>query len=107
MPKQQRGVNKAQAIRDMLTPSPQLSAKEVVDRLASQQIQVKPSMVYMIKGRITQLRAHQRIKAARVARAGQKTGSADPQALVLKIKELAQEAGGIGNLKALVAALAK
>ncbi len=106
MPRKKGALSHSQAIREVLKQSPRASAEEVVERLAQQKIQITPSLVYVIKGRLTQMRAHKRVKAARVAQAGQKTGSTDPVALILKIKELAREAGGIESLKAIVCALA-
>lgn len=106
MAKRKSGVNRSQAIRDFLKENPTASAKEVVTKLGERQIAVKPGLVYMIKGRMSQSKSHKKKKAARVARATQNTGSKDPAALVLKVKELARTAGGFSNLKALVLALA-
>jgi hypothetical protein len=53
------------------------------------------------------MKSHRKHKAARVARAGQKTGSGDPVALILKVKALAKEAGGMEHLKTLVSVLAE
>jgi len=99
-------VNKSQAIRELLEQNPQVKAREVVDRLGQKGIEVKPGLVYMIKGRLAQMKSHKGRKAARVARASEKTGIADPIALIVKVKSLAKEAGGIDNLKALVTVLA-
>jgi len=73
---------------------------------AKQGRKVTAGLVYNVKGRLTQIKVHKKQKANRVARAGQKTGSADPVALIVKVKELAKEAGGMGNLKSLVEVLA-
>jgi hypothetical protein len=99
-------VNKSQAIRILLEQNPQVQAKEVVARLAQKGIAVKPGLVYMIKGRLAQMKSHKGKKAARLVRAGDKTGVADPVALIVKVKALAHEAGGMANLKALVTVLA-
>lgn len=98
-------VNKSQAIRDILNQKPEASAREVIDLLAQQQIAVKSGLVYMIKGRLAQVKSHTKRRAERIASAGRKTGSADPVALVLKVKSLAKEAGGMHALHALVGAL--
>ena len=99
-------VNRSQAIRDILEQNPQVQPKEVVSLLARKGIQVRPGLVYMIKGRLAQMKSHKGRKAARVARASEKTGSTDPIALIVKVKALAKEAGGMDNLKALVTVLA-
>lgn len=104
MPK--RKVNKSEAIRQEFQANPKAKASEVVATLAKKGIAVKSGLVYMIKGRMVQMKSHKRKKAARVARAGQKSGMTDPVTLLLKIKELAKEAGGIDNLKTLVGILA-
>jgi hypothetical protein len=96
---------KCQAIREILDQDPK--ASEVVALLAKKQIHVKPGPVYMIKGRLVQMKSEKKRKAARVARAGQKTGSTNPVALIVKVKALAKEAGGMEHLKTLVAVLAE
>jgi hypothetical protein len=106
MPKRSDGLNKSQAIREFLEQNPNAKAKEVVTSLARRNIEVKPGLVYMLKGRLAQMKSHRKQKAARVARAGQKTGSMDPVALVVKVKALAKEAGGLHNLLNLVSVLA-
>ena len=107
MPKRKNGVNKSQAIREVLEQNPKAKASEVVTLLAKKQIQVKPGLVYMIKGRLAQMKSQKNRKAARVARAGQKTGSGDPVALIIRVKELARDAGGMEHLKTLVSVLAE
>jgi hypothetical protein len=106
MAKRSNDVNKSQAIRKVLEQNPNAKAKEVVAILGQRNIQVKPGLVYMQKGRLAQMRSHKKQKAARVARAGQKTGSMDPVALIVKVKALAKEAGGLQNLLNLVSVLA-
>ena len=99
--------NKSQAIRDAFKANPKATAKDIVALLAQKQIAVKPGLIYMIKGRMAQKKAHRKRRAVRAARASQKTGSADPVALIIKVKELAKEAGGMGNLKTLISVLAE
>lgn len=100
-------VNKSQAIREMLGQHPEAKAKEIVKLLAQRKIEVKPSMIYVVKGKLAQMKHHQGRKAKRVASASEKTGSSDPVALILKVKELAKDAGGMINLQRLVAVLAE
>jgi hypothetical protein len=63
-------------------------------------------MIYMVKGKLSQMKHQKARKAERVSSASQKTGMSDPISLILKVKELAKEAGGITNLQRLVTALA-
>jgi hypothetical protein len=77
-----------------------------VTALAQRKIKVSPSMIYMVKGRLAQMKHEKDRKAERVSNAGEKTGSADPIALILKVKQLAKEAGGMRNLQRLVTVLA-
>jgi hypothetical protein len=107
MAKRKQGVNKSQAIREFLQHNAKATAQEVVDALGAKNIAVKPGLVYIVKGKMLQIRSHKKQKAARVARAGQKTGSTDPVALILRIKALAVDAGGMDNLKMLVSVLAE
>ena len=107
MTKQINGkVNKSQAIRELLVQKPNASAKEVVELLAERNVVVKPGLVYIIKGRLAQMKSHTDRKAARIQTASRRTGNSNPVALILQIKELARAAGGMDNLKALVTVLA-
>jgi hypothetical protein len=99
-------INKSQKIRELLDQNPHIQAKEVVEQLGKQGILIKPSLVYMIKGRLVQMKSQKGKRAARLSRNGDKTGSADPIALILKVKALAEEAGGMKKLKALITVLA-
>jgi hypothetical protein len=99
-------VNKSQAIREMLQQHPEAKAKEIAALLAQRKIDVKPSTIYVVKGKLAQLKHHKARKAERLTNASQKTGSADPIALIVKVKKLAKEAGGMVNLQRLVTVLA-
>lgn len=99
-------VNKSQAIREMLLQHPDLKPKEIAALLAQRKIAVKPSMIYMVKGILAQMKHQRERKAERASVASQKTGSSDPIALILKVKELARDAGGMTNLQRLVTVLA-
>jgi hypothetical protein len=98
-------VNQSQAIRDMLGQHPKASVNEIIELLAQKKIVVKPNLVYFVKGRMAQMKSQRKRKAARVANVSQKTGIIDPVALILKVKQLAKEAGGLNRLGALISAL--
>ena len=97
-------VNKSQAIRDMLKAYPKAKSKEIVGLLDKKGIRVKPTLVYFIKS--SQKAKKRRAKYERVTAASRRTGSSDPVDLVIKVKSLANDAGGIRSLKELVDALA-
>jgi hypothetical protein len=97
--------NKSAAIRALLSENPKMPVRDVVAQLAGRGIAVRPNLVYFVKGRMrTTQRRQQRRQAAE---AGQRPGEVNPVALVRKVKTLAQEVGGIRNLKQLVDLLAE
>src|SRR5271165_7186644 len=90
-------VNKSAAIRDMMARHPAAQSKEIVAFLAEQGVKVQPSLVYYIRSK--QLHEKRRQRRQRVTEASVKTGTASPVELILKVKGLARDAGGIQNLK--------
>jgi hypothetical protein len=103
MPKGKK-TNKSQAIRDLLTARPEMTAKEVLAALSSRGLKVKDSLVYFIKGKM-KAKTHRRKRVVRAARAASTNG--DPVTLIREVKVLAGRAGGIGKLKELVEAMAE
>ena len=103
MPRGKR-TNKSQAVRDVLTAKPDMTTKEVVAALADKGLNVKPNLVYFIKGKM-KAKTQRRKRVVRAARAASANG--DPVALIRDVKVLAGRAGGIGKLKELVEALAQ
>jgi hypothetical protein len=97
-------VNKSEAIREMLKANPKAKSRDIVSRLAGKGIEVKPTLVYFIKSKQRDMR--RRAKRERVGAVSRRTGSSNPADLVIKVKTLALDAGGIRNLKDLVDALA-
>jgi hypothetical protein len=97
-------VNKSAAIRETISQNPHAQSKEIVSLLEKKGIKVRPTLVYYIKSKQGQQRRRQKRELVRVT--SQKTGSSNPVELILKVKHLATEAGGIKSLKQLVDALA-
>ena len=96
---------KSAAIRALLTENPKMPVRGVVAELAGRGVSVRPNLVYFVKGR---MQSHQRRQQRRQAAAvSQRAGEVNPVALVRKVKALAQEVGGIKNLKQLVDLLAE
>ncbi len=98
-------VNKSQAIRDLFAEDPKMDSKTVVGRLAERGVKVSPTMVYYVRSKLKQ--AKRKAKRDRVAASSHLTSAADPVALVVRVKNLAREVGGIHQLKQLVDVLAE
>jgi hypothetical protein len=97
-----RKVNKSAAIRDMITQNPKAKASEIISLLADKGIKVRPHLVYLVKGKMRRIKRRQRRERAMAT-----VGNGNAVELILKVKGLAREAGGIGTLKQLVDALAE
>ena len=98
-------VNKSEAIREMLAQHPHAPSKEIVSLLGEKGIRVQPSLVYFIKSK--QRHQQRQQKRARANETSQRMGSRNPVELILQVKRLAGEAGGMKNLKQLVDVLAE
>ena len=105
MPKPNAEVNKSEVIRELLKQKPKANTKEIVEILAQKGITVHPNLVYLIKSKKKQKKRRQ--KRQRVLETTKKAGIRNPVDLVLKVKILAGEAGGMHNLKQLVDVLAQ
>jgi hypothetical protein len=100
-----RSVNRSQAIRDVFAENPNTDTKAVIERLAEKGVKVSPTMVYYIRSK--QRLARRKAKRAQVAESSRKSGATNPVELVLRVKDMAREVGGIRNLKQLVDLLAE
>lgn len=92
-------VNKSALIRDILTQNFATPVKEIVSTLAGKGHSVQPSLVYFIKGKM------KRRKRREIGKSMAKAGVANPVDLILRVRNLAGEAGGMTKLKQLVDAL--
>jgi hypothetical protein len=98
-------INKSEEVRKALAENPKAKSKEIVALLAAKGLKVQPHLVYYIKSTDRKKkRKHRRQQAVEVS---QKMGATNPVALILKVKGLAIEAGGLRSLKQLVDALAE
>lgn len=91
--------NKSQAIREVFDLDPKMDSKTVMARLADKGVKVSATMVYYVRSKMNQ--AKRKDKRARVA------ATTNPVELVLRVKDLSREMGGIKNLKQLVDLLAE
>jgi len=107
------GVNRSAAIRDLLKKQPDIKGSEAIATLAKKGIVVKSSLFYFVKGAIkgkqvqTKKKAQAKKKRRVAVRAAKSAGVANPVAMILKVKAVAADAGGMGRLKQLVDALAE
>ena len=100
-----KGTNRSQAIRDELAKNPKATSKEIIASLKGKGIKVKSSLIYFVKAQ--QHKAKRTAKRARVtAEVSRTTPTSNPVELVLRVKDLAREVGGVANLKKLLDLLA-
>jgi hypothetical protein len=99
-----RKVNKSAAIRDLVNQNPKAKASEIVSLLAEKGIKVKPHFIYIVKAKMKRVKPRQARRRA-MATTGDRNGHAVE--LILKVKGLAKEVGGMGSLKQLVDVLAE
>ena len=97
-------LNRSESIREALAQNPKFSSREIISMLAGKGVKVSPTLVYYVKSK--QKLAKRRQKRERVAAASRSTSVGNPVELVLRVKDLSREVGGIGNLKMLVDLLA-
>jgi thioredoxin-like negative regulator of GroEL len=97
--------NRSQAIREALAENPHAGSREIVTQLAKKGIKVSATLVYYVRSKQNQQKRRQ--KYERVALASRATAATNPVALVLRVKELSREVGGIRHLKQLVDLLAE
>lgn len=98
-------VNKSEAVRGVLAQNPKATSKEVIALLAAKGVKVAPTMVYYVRSK--QKQASRRAKRDRVAESSRQSGAKNPVELVIRVKEMAREVGGIRYLKQLVDLLAE
>ena len=107
MAKQKNGVNKSQAIRDLLKTNPSVSSKEAVAALKEKGIDISDQLFYFVKGKLHGRKGRRRRGRTMVAAVATNANVSKSDALstILKIKALADEVGGMKRLKALLDAL--
>jgi hypothetical protein len=106
--KSSNGINRSQAIRDLLKSQPNIGGKEAIAKLAEQGIKVKNSLFYLVKGKMIGSKKRKKratANAVQVAKAAAPVGSTDALATIKKVKLLAADVGGLRTLKALLEAL--
>lgn len=105
MAKSEQPINKSREIRDYFAVNPKADSKTVIAALGEKGVKVSPTMVYYVRSKLGQ--ARRRAKRERVAESSRKLAATNPVELVLRVKNLANEVGGIQYLKQLVDLLAE
>jgi hypothetical protein len=98
-------VNMSAAVREAIAQYPKARTKEIISVLAAKGIKVRPTLVYYIKSK--QKHEQQQEKRRRATATSQRAGAQSPVELILKVRDLSREAGGIHYLKQLVDILAE
>jgi hypothetical protein len=96
-------VSMSQRIRDVLADNPDLTGPEIISTLAAKGFRAKPALVYYVKAHVRAKKRRQ--TRQKVEKVVSSNGSLDPLAVIVKVKGLAAEVGGIKKLKELVEAL--
>lgn len=96
--------NRSEAIREMLAQDPKAASRTIVKQLAEKGIKVTPTLVYYVKSKQNQ--AKRQKKRTDAAAMSQRMTANNPVELVIRIKSLAREVGGMKTLKQLVDLLA-
>jgi len=105
MARSRNGVNKSEAIHNAYTANPNAKSSKIIADLESQGISVTKSLVYLVKSQMKHKKRKQ--KREQVATASREMGIVNPVDLILKVRALAGEAGGIRKFKQLVDAMAE
>ena len=99
------GVNKSALVREQLTMNPKVKVREIVEALGQKGVKIQPSLVYFLRSDMK--RKARKQARMRAVQSGVKAGIPNAAELVLKVKTLAREAGGLTTLKHLVDVLAE
>lgn len=106
MAKRKNGVNKSEEVRQLLKANPAITFKEVSETLAGKGIKIAPNLFYFVKGKMKGRK--QRAKGVVTKVTASTHGSrSDAVSMILKVKALAGEVGGMKTLRALVDALSE
>jgi hypothetical protein len=106
-------VSKSDHVRNLLHQNPHVTVTEATEALRKMGIDLKPSLFYFVKGKLSGRKGRRRQIRRNVATvmangaAPTSAGSADVLATIRKVKAVATEVGGLKKLAALVEALAE
>ena len=97
--------NKSEAVREYLKTNPDAGSKAIIAAMAEKGLKVTPTLIYFVKSQLG--KAKRRAKREKVAEETKLTPARNPVDVVIQVKALARELGGIKNLKKLVDLLAE
>jgi hypothetical protein len=100
-----QSISKSEAIREMMAQHPEAKARDIISLLADQGVKVQPSLVYLVRS--NQKKDRRRQKRLRAVEASRDSGISNPVALIVRVKDLARNMGGLKNLQKLVDLLAE
>src|SRR5262249_36375732 len=95
-----QGVNKSQAIRDMLAANPKAKTSEIVDAMAKKGLKVSPNLVYFLKAKGKAKR--RKMKRQKAVAASRDAGHSNPVGLIMDVRDLEWKTGGLEGLRELV-----
>ena len=88
-----------------MSQNPKIKTRDVVADLGLRGIKVTPTLVYFVKSQMKKKK--HRLKCEKAAELIRQSGGQNPLALIMRVKELARDLGGLKHLKQLVDALAE
>ena len=101
-----KGVNKSQAIRDMLRQQPSASPLAVSESLAKQGVKVSPGFVSTVKSKSGAKKKRRRVKK-KVGRPARPAGDTISMSALVQAKRLADQLGGVDKAQDALSALSK
>jgi hypothetical protein len=104
-------VNKSEEIRQLIKANPKITAPEAVSTLADRGIKIDPGLFYFNKGKMKGMKGRRRKMRRKVASVmsngvvSATPAKSDVVGMIMKVKGLAAEVGGLRKLAELVEAL--
>src|SRR6185437_12043937 len=105
MAKKKDSISKSQFIRDMLASNPQADFASVKAKGEEQGLKIAGSLYYMVKSKAG--KARRKAKREKAVAASGTMNARSPVDVVRRVKELANDVGGLKNLMQLVSLLSE
>jgi hypothetical protein len=96
--------NKSEMIREILTQNPHMPVRDVVASMAAKGMKVTHNLVYFLRAK---MRAKKRRMVRRQVASVVSNNLVDPVSVIVRVKALSTEVGGLAKLKQLVEVLAE
>ncbi len=105
------GVNKSEAIRELLKEQPAIKGKDAVAALGEKGIKISTGLFFLVKGKVagrkSRKKRNTRNAIAVATTSSGSRGKSDALAVIRKVKDVAAEVGGLRALLGLVEALSE